>query len=369
MPPQINQRSPLRTFTLLVFHLLLTHFCRGESQVIGPSQPIVASVGADIILPCHVEPTMDATAEILEWMRSDLNPRFVHVWRSGQDVMNARNPSYRGRTSLFINELKHGNISVKLSKVELSDEGTYECYIPKLDKQSFVKLIVVSGAVSQPVTTLAGIDGKGGVVLQCESAGWYPEPEVLWLDAEGNLLSAGPTETVRGPDDLYSVSSRVTVEKKHGNKFTCRVQQNNINQTRDTWIHVPHDFFVVQSCSTSTTVSLAVCMVVSIILFILAVVVFVHTRRQNRTKRREDVQVKCEEEALMLMKTLEKEKQPESKRVNKEAEVSLLIDEERHQDQLKEEELNPEEQQRKKEAENMIQRLKEKLDMKKNKFK
>ncbi|XP_038586859.1 butyrophilin subfamily 2 member A2-like [Micropterus salmoides] len=93
--------------------------------------------------------------------------------------------------------------------------------------------------VSSPVISLAGIDRhKGGVVLQCESAGWYPEPEVFWLDGEGNLLSAGPTETVRGPDDLYTVSSRVTVEKRHSNNFTCRVQQKDINQTRETNIQI-----------------------------------------------------------------------------------------------------------------------------------
>ncbi|XP_042071899.1 butyrophilin subfamily 1 member A1 [Haplochromis burtoni] len=77
------------------------------------------------------------------------------------------------------------------------------------------------------------------VVLQCESAGWYPEPELLWLDGEGNLLSAGPTETLRGPDDLYTVSSRVIVEKRHSNNITCRVQQRNTNQSRETHIHVP----------------------------------------------------------------------------------------------------------------------------------
>ncbi|XP_045898540.1 butyrophilin subfamily 2 member A2-like, partial [Micropterus dolomieu] len=93
------------------------------------------------------------------------------------------------------------------------------------------------GAVSSPIIQVVS-DNSDSVVLQCESAGWYPEPEVFWLDGEGNLLSAGPTETVRGPDDLYTVSSRVTVEKRHSNSFTCRVQQKDINQTRDTHIQV-----------------------------------------------------------------------------------------------------------------------------------
>lgn len=85
---------------------------------------------------------MDVTAETVEWTRSDLNPRFVHVLRAGQDLVNIKNPSYMGRTSLFINELKKGNISLKLSKVKLSDEGTYECYITTLNKKSFIKLVV-----------------------------------------------------------------------------------------------------------------------------------------------------------------------------------------------------------------------------------
>ena len=68
---------------------------------------------------------------------------------------------------------------------------------------------------------------------------------MFWLDGEGNLLSAGPTETVRGPDDLYTVSSRVTVEKRHNNNFTCRVQQNNINQTRETHIIVPGRDYII----------------------------------------------------------------------------------------------------------------------------
>uniref|UniRef100_A0A4W6BPI1 Ig-like domain-containing protein n=1 Tax=Lates calcarifer TaxID=8187 RepID=A0A4W6BPI1_LATCA len=92
-----------------------------------------------------------------------------------------------------------------------------------------------SGSVSAPV--ISGINlNSSTVVLECESKGWYPEPEVLWLDGEGNLLSAGPTETVRGPDDLYTVSSRVTVRR--GNSFICRVEQKIINQTSETKIQI-----------------------------------------------------------------------------------------------------------------------------------
>ncbi|XP_075948273.1 butyrophilin subfamily 1 member A1-like [Anarhichas minor] len=169
-------------FRPLIVFLLLSQphggHCGATSQlqVIGPSQPILATVGDDVILPCRLEPAMNASDMRLEWARPDLSPGFIHV-RANR-------------------------------------------------------------AVSSPaISTIYTSSCK--VVLQCESRGWYPEPEVLWLDGEGNLLSAGPTETVRGPDDLYTVSSRVTVEKRHSNSFTCRVQQRTIKQTRETHITVP----------------------------------------------------------------------------------------------------------------------------------
>uniref|UniRef100_UPI003AAED55B butyrophilin subfamily 1 member A1-like n=2 Tax=Centroberyx gerrardi TaxID=166262 RepID=UPI003AAED55B len=240
---QLKDGLSLKSQLSLVFYhtvvlLLLTQSCGGQPQVIGPLRLTVSIVGDDIILPCHLEPATDAAAMTIEWLRPDLDPIFVHVRHHGQEILINKHLSYEGRTSLFIDKLKHGDISLKLSKVKLSDEGKYRCFIPSLDRQSIIELVV--GAVSSPVISLAGLNkASSGVVLGCESKGWYPEPEVFWLDGEGNILSAGPTETVRGPDGLYTVSSRVTVEKTDTNRFTCRVQQQNINQTRETHIHVP----------------------------------------------------------------------------------------------------------------------------------
>uniref|UniRef100_A0A8C4NS33 Ig-like domain-containing protein n=1 Tax=Dicentrarchus labrax TaxID=13489 RepID=A0A8C4NS33_DICLA len=127
---RLTLQSPFWTLSVLVLHLLLTNSCKGQSQLIGPLQSILAGVGDDIILPCYLQPALDVTTETLEWKRSDLKHIFIHVWRAGQDLIKEINPSYKGRTSLFINELKHGNISLKLSKVQRSDQGTYECDLP-----------------------------------------------------------------------------------------------------------------------------------------------------------------------------------------------------------------------------------------------
>uniref|UniRef100_A0A3Q2VA69 Ig-like domain-containing protein n=1 Tax=Haplochromis burtoni TaxID=8153 RepID=A0A3Q2VA69_HAPBU len=243
------------------------------SRLIGPTQPITATAGEDITLPCHLVPGENVAAMTSEWTRPDLDPRFVFLWRAGQDLINMKNPSYKGRSSLFTDELKHGNISLKLSKVKPADEGRYRCYIPDKNEEAFIDLVV--GAVSSPVISLSNLDKAiSGVVLQCESAGWYPEPELLWLDGEGNLLSAGPTETLRGPDDLYTVSSRVTVEKRHSNNITCRVQQRNTNQ---------NEYFQLNSSSAAPIIiGVVVSLALSIVLILIGV--FFIWRRNKTSK-------------------------------------------------------------------------------------
>uniref|UniRef100_A0A3Q1II16 Ig-like domain-containing protein n=1 Tax=Anabas testudineus TaxID=64144 RepID=A0A3Q1II16_ANATE len=163
-----------------------------------------------------------------------------------------------------------------LSALKHSDNGQYRCYFPSQGKTSTVELLV--GSVSSPVITEININSSR-VVLQCESKGWYPEPELLWLDTEGKILSAGPTETVRGPDDLYTVSSRVTVEKSHSNNIICRVQQSNINQIRDTQIKVKGDFFPPKVIITRVSIIL-----ITALVFICGAIFGLWKWRKNRIR-------------------------------------------------------------------------------------
>uniref|UniRef100_A0A667WMT0 Ig-like domain-containing protein n=1 Tax=Myripristis murdjan TaxID=586833 RepID=A0A667WMT0_9TELE len=192
-------------FSSYGLHFLLSH-------VIGSPQPIVALAGDDVVLPCRLEPAVSDFSGTVEWTKEGLSPPFVHVHKSGGQVVQSQNPLYKYRTVLFVDELKNGNVSLKLFRATVSDEGTYLCFIPSIRKGDFIQLTVgeLVSAASSPVITVS--ESISGVTLECESKGWYPKPELLWLDAEGELLSAGAPETVRGPDGLYTVSSR-TKEK------------------------------------------------------------------------------------------------------------------------------------------------------------
>uniref|UniRef100_A0AAZ1X7Z7 Ig-like domain-containing protein n=1 Tax=Oreochromis aureus TaxID=47969 RepID=A0AAZ1X7Z7_OREAU len=140
--------TPLKDKHLLVLQhvavvlLFLIQSCGGQHQMIGPTQPVVAMIGDDIILPCHLEPTMDAVDLTVDWSRTDLKPRSVYVRREGVELLTEQNPLYTGRTSLSVNKLQCGDVSLKLSTVQLSDAGTYKCLVPKFNAETVVVLAV-----------------------------------------------------------------------------------------------------------------------------------------------------------------------------------------------------------------------------------
>lgn len=66
-----------------------------------------------MVLPCHLEPPL-----VVEWSRQDLRPvQYVHVYRDHGEVTDMKTESYTGRTALFPEELKRGNMSLKVRAV------------------------------------------------------------------------------------------------------------------------------------------------------------------------------------------------------------------------------------------------------------
>uniref|UniRef100_A0A673W9N9 Ig-like domain-containing protein n=1 Tax=Salmo trutta TaxID=8032 RepID=A0A673W9N9_SALTR len=121
-----------------------------EVQVVGPADPVVALAGDDIILPCSLKPSASAEDMAVRWKRLNPTTENVHLYRDRRNSNEDQHPSYRGRTSLFNEELKNGNVSLKLTRVTLSDAGSYRCFIPTLtsqEKETTVQLFVGEGFV------------------------------------------------------------------------------------------------------------------------------------------------------------------------------------------------------------------------------
>lgn len=53
----------------------------------------------------------------------------VHEFKEGKDDLSDQNEMFRGRTAVFADQVRVGNASLRLKNVQLTDAGTYTCYI------------------------------------------------------------------------------------------------------------------------------------------------------------------------------------------------------------------------------------------------
>ncbi|KAK2860258.1 hypothetical protein Q7C36_004424 [Tachysurus vachellii] len=200
----------------------------GQLQVIGSEAPLDAVAGEDLVLPCFIKPNTSAVDMTVEWFKLDVKDSLVHLYRDHEDKNEDQAQSYRGRTSLFKEELQKGNTSLKLSALRVSDEGEYKCLVE--DKPWYDDItvkVIVEAQGSHPVIMMESFDNSGGINLVCESRGWNPEPYVLWLDREGVTLTAEDTQIHRDTEG-FNVKSRITVYNySDSNRFYCRLQQQH----------------------------------------------------------------------------------------------------------------------------------------------
>lgn len=103
--------------------------------MVGPPEPILAIVGEDAELPCHLSPNVSLRRTELRWLREP-GSSAVLVHRDGHAQDAEQAAGYRGRAALVQDGLSRGRAALRLRGVQVADGGVYRCLFRQDDSHA-----------------------------------------------------------------------------------------------------------------------------------------------------------------------------------------------------------------------------------------
>ncbi|XP_017705747.1 PREDICTED: butyrophilin-like protein 9 isoform X4 [Rhinopithecus bieti] len=237
--------KPVSLTSSLVFlmHLLLLQpgEPNSEVKVVGPEYPILALVGEEVELPCHLWPQLDAQHMEIRWFRSHTSD-VVHLYQEQQELPGRQMEAFRNRTKLVKDYIAYGSVILQLHSVVPSDEGTYGCrFLSNNFSGEALWELEVAGLGSDPHLSLEGFK-EGGIQLRLRSSGWYPKPKAQWRDHQGQCLPPEFEAIVWDAQGLFSLETSVVVREGAFSNVSLSIQNLLLNQKKEFVVQIADVF-------------------------------------------------------------------------------------------------------------------------------
>ncbi|XP_032194263.1 butyrophilin subfamily 1 member A1-like [Mustela erminea] len=274
--------------------------------VIGPSEPIVAMLGTDTVLPCRVSPAMNVESMELRWFRSQFSEA-VYVYKDGMEQAGEQLVDFKGRAELVKDYITEGRVAVRIYGLRISDNGIYKCFFQKGSDYEEASLeLKVIGLGSGPRVFMVGPEDKG-IRLTCTSKGWFPQPEVQWTDARGEKIPSLSEDENQDDDGLFQIEASLIVKDSSKTEVSCSMKNPFFGQEQVETISIPESFFPRTSpwkgAFAGTFLLLGI---------FLSAVVFLAWKERQEKKRVQEVQKEKEKESEakeLLKKELDRRKE------------------------------------------------------------
>ncbi|XP_078011574.1 butyrophilin subfamily 1 member A1 isoform X3 [Phascolarctos cinereus] len=203
------------------------HMELAKLKVICPTHPIVARLGEDVTLSCHLSPETNAEDLKVKWFQAQLSPVLMD-----QDMVDeTRKATEKNKKTLLVTHaIDKVRGILKIFNVDTSDDGQYWCRFEQngIHQEASLELKVAGLGSTPQISLKRNEDGR--VQLVCTSEGWFPQPLVWCREVGGKNLSALSEVQIQSTNGLFHVEASVVVRNYLLENVICSIYNPLLGQ-------------------------------------------------------------------------------------------------------------------------------------------
>ncbi|XP_074021200.1 butyrophilin subfamily 2 member A1-like [Numenius arquata] len=209
-----------------------------------PSSSVIGVIGEGVLLPCHVVANNVPEVFSVQWVFHEQSQEITVSRYDGKTEKEKQDERYQGRTEFFHSDFRAGNMSLHLKNIRSSDKGSYTCVVSFNDTYHAMLIDLQVAAKGGVPSIFLRSHEKKGIDVSCHAAGWFPKPEVIWLDSQGRVRNElSTTKMTVMPAGLYSVVTSMNLNPSSDMEVSCRIVNNLLNTTSESRVLISDIFF------------------------------------------------------------------------------------------------------------------------------
>ncbi|XP_036988975.2 selection and upkeep of intraepithelial T-cells protein 8-like [Artibeus jamaicensis] len=191
--------------------------------VITSTGHLVATVGGQAELSCQLSPPQSAEHMEVSWFKGN-HSKLVHLYRDGHEVNENTAPEYMDRIEFVKEDIGDGKVTLRLHNISVSDNGPYQCSFKDREFRGVAGMNLSVTALGLETQIYIQVVSTGGLMVECNSGGWFPEPQMEWRDNKGEVVPHLSKSYSRDEAGLFYMKMIVFLRNKSQGSLLCYIR-------------------------------------------------------------------------------------------------------------------------------------------------
>uniref|UniRef100_A0A2I2YR32 Ig-like domain-containing protein n=1 Tax=Gorilla gorilla gorilla TaxID=9595 RepID=A0A2I2YR32_GORGO len=205
-----------------------------QMTISSSGRPILAPLGRKVELSCQLSPPQS--------FRSHYT-RPVYLYKDGKDLYGETISKYVERTELLKEAIGEGKVTLRILNVSADDDGQYHCFFKDGNVYEEAITEVKVTATSLEIQILIHPPNSKGLLVECNSEGWFPQPQMEWRESRGEIIPPASKSYSQDRNKLFNMKMSLLLRDSSHDNITCYLQNPVTGQEERTSIVLPDKLF------------------------------------------------------------------------------------------------------------------------------